>query len=672
MTRLALPLACTLGSVLILSTAFRRGWTHVETDFPNYYTAAVLTVKHQPLRQFYDWTWFQRQMNYAGTERQLGGYIPHTPLTMLPLLPLTALAPQRAKHAWLIFGVLCLAASLWMLARVTALPTAVVWALALVSWTALSDNLIMGQYYLFFLLLLTSAVWCLLRDRPATGGALMGAIFGLKLYTAPFILYFAVRRQWRALAGMAATMTALLVLAIAIFGAGDLRHFGSTVLARALDATTNDPYSTGWSSMGALLRRAFVPEAESNPHPLIVAPAAFFFLRDLYSLGILALTLAALARDWRDERPALAWFLIVLFVISPEPAPYHFLLLLVPIALLVPGASAPWAAGLVALYALVELPLFAWSEPFFQRVWPLLALFLYAGWASLRALDRRTALAVLSFVVAISTARAWRNARAYQHESTRVAARAVRDPDNVYSSAPVLAGERMLYEKIDQERYLLVEARAGKLRELPFEGEALHPALGTPDGPVYFELVAGRHSRICRFDVPKGKLETVIGPELDPTEPAVSVDGAKLAFVSRGSLYLRESGRITRLALSGPISDPAFFPDGRRLAFAEGRPGRRVIRSMTLPDGAPATLVSGADGFQPAISPDGRWLAYVAASPSDRQIWVLDLATGARRRLTTGACQNDRPAFRGDSRAIVFASDCDRGLGLASLFVLPL
>src|SRR5580704_9689107 len=81
-----------------LATAFRTGWTRVETDFPYYYTAAVLARHRMPLDRFYDWPWFQRQMNYAGTERQLGGYIPQTPLTMIPLLPVSALAPQPAKR----------------------------------------------------------------------------------------------------------------------------------------------------------------------------------------------------------------------------------------------------------------------------------------------------------------------------------------------------------------------------------------------------------------------------------------------------------------------------------------------------------------------------------------------------------------------------------------------
>src|ERR1700693_6357823 len=98
----ALGLVAALLCGYLLLTSLRRGWTHVETDFPNYYTAAVLTLHHEPLRSFYDLTWFQRQMSYTGTERQLGDDRPNRPLTMLPLLPLAPLDPQRAKQVWLI------------------------------------------------------------------------------------------------------------------------------------------------------------------------------------------------------------------------------------------------------------------------------------------------------------------------------------------------------------------------------------------------------------------------------------------------------------------------------------------------------------------------------------------------------------------------------------------
>src|SRR6185312_10595329 len=114
--RIALATFVTLAAASLFATSLRQGWTQVRTDFPNYYTAAVLTVHRQPLESFYNWTWFQRQMNYAGIEQQLGGYSPHTPLTMLPLIPLAGLSQQHAKQVWLALGVLLLCGTIWMLA----------------------------------------------------------------------------------------------------------------------------------------------------------------------------------------------------------------------------------------------------------------------------------------------------------------------------------------------------------------------------------------------------------------------------------------------------------------------------------------------------------------------------------------------------------------------------
>ena len=118
------PKQAALGILAVLLTTtlflgpFLQGFQRMETDFPNYYTAAKLTAEHMPLRQFYDWVWFQRQIHYAGIDHQLGGYIPHTPLTMLPYLPLIAFSPQRAKQIWLLLEVILLAASVLLLARI--------------------------------------------------------------------------------------------------------------------------------------------------------------------------------------------------------------------------------------------------------------------------------------------------------------------------------------------------------------------------------------------------------------------------------------------------------------------------------------------------------------------------------------------------------------------------
>jgi hypothetical protein len=647
----------------LLAISFRHGWTRVETDFPNYYTAAVLTRQGQSLENFYNWTWFQRHMNYAGIERQLGGYTPHTPLTMLPVIPLAGLSQQHAKQVWLAAGLMLLAAAIWVLSRLSGLTLVEVAALVALCWGALAGNFLLGQYYIFLLFLLTCAAWCLLRGKPIAGGALIGVMFALKLYTAPFAIYFAVRRQWKALAGMVGAIAAMTAIAIAIFGFDGVWYFATTLLPREIDGSVNDPYHPFWGSFTAFLRRTLVPEAELNPHPWIAFPGAFFFLRDAYVLTILAL--ASMATP-RDEPRAFAWFTIVLFALSPNTASYHFLLLLVPAVLLLPGATLKRAAGWIALMALVEIPLYRWDAWLFPKAWLMLALFLYTGWEELRALPRRRVAFALALIAFFSAVDAWRRMRSWRVEPPQTAEHAVVASNNAFASAPAIREGAMVYEAMVQERYLLRSA----VGDLAFDGEALHPALSRT-GPMYFELVADGHSRICSYDFSTGRTETVVGAELDPTEPAVSMDGSRLAFVSRGSLFVREAG-ITAPRGRRDVSHPSFFPDGRRIVFAEGLPGRRTIHALSLDDGVMQTLVAGGDLFDPAVSPDGRWLALTAAETGARQVWILDLVSGARRRLTEGVCNNESPAWEADSRAIVFTSDCGRGLGLPALYRVKL
>jgi Glycosyltransferase family 87/WD40-like Beta Propeller Repeat len=648
-----------LVSAPLLAISFRNGWTRVETDFPNYYTAAVLTRQGQALENFYNWTWFQRQMNYAGIERQLGGYTPNTPLTMLPAIPLASLSQQHAKQVWLAVGLILLGASIGILSRLSGLALVEVASLAALCWGALAENFLLGQYYLFLLFLLTCAAWCLLRGKPIAGGALIGVVFALKLYTAPFAIYFAVRRQWKALAAMLGAFAAMAAIAIAIFGFDGIWYFTTTLLPREIDGSVNDPYHPFWGSLTAFLRRTLVPEAELNPHPWIVFPGAFFFLRDVYALTMLALALMAAPRD---ERRAFAWFVIVLFALSPNTAAYHFLLLLVPAVLLLRGATTKWAVGWIALFALVELPLYQWDARLFPRAWLLIALFLYTGWEQLRALPRRRVAFALALIATFAAVDAWRRMRSWRVEPPQTAAHVVVDRNNIFASAPVIREGALVYEAIAQERYLLRSAG----RDFAFDGEALHPALARA-GPIYFELVAGGHSRICSYDFSTGRTETIVGTELDPTEPAVSMDGSRLAFVSRGSLFVREGG-INSPRVRQNSSQPAFFPDGRRIVFAEGSPGRRTIRALSLEDDGMQTLVAGGDAFDPAVSPDGRLLAFTAAETGAHQVWILDLISGARRRLTEGVCNNESPAWDANSRAVVFTSDCRRGLGLPALY----
>ena len=502
----ALAALATALTAHLLLVPFRQGWSQMGTDFPNYYTAAKLTRQGQPLRLFYDWTWFQRQIHYAGIDHQLGGYVPHTPATMLPFIPLSFLEPQTAKRAWLLLELLFLAASIVLLSRLSGLSLLETLVLALLAHAALGNNFVIGQYYLFILLLLICGIGCLLRGRDALGGALIGLIFTLKLYTAPFLLLFAVRRQWKAAGGFLAVVAAITAVAVAIFGPHAIWYFATTVLLRGLDGTVNDPYNPYWASMTAFLRHTLLFEPELNPHPFTQAPALFDFLHALYTLGVLAVALLVLSRRSQPPAHAFAWFTIVLFVLSPNTASYHYILLLVPVALLLKGADRLWAAGLIVLYVLVELPLYPWDARFFPKAWLLLALAIYAGTRCWRAVNTRALLATVAAVAVI--------AAVHRTNVPQEGNPAIVVPGSNFSTNPSMTAAGPVYQAMGFGAYVL---RGNS--EFAFEDDAFHPS-ATRDGKlVYFELCANGRSRIARVNPATREVATIVSARMECHRP---------------------------------------------------------------------------------------------------------------------------------------------------------
>ena len=95
-------------------------------------------------------------------------------------------------------------------------------------------NFLFGQYYVFLLFLLTLGLWCLTNKKKGAGGFLYGAAFALKLYGAPFAIYFLLKRHWRALTGMIVGFAMFLTISIIIFGWSGNVYFATHILPRAL------------------------------------------------------------------------------------------------------------------------------------------------------------------------------------------------------------------------------------------------------------------------------------------------------------------------------------------------------------------------------------------------------------------------------------------------------
>jgi hypothetical protein len=572
---------------LFLLTAFRRGWTQSETDFPGYYTAAVLVRKHAPLRKFYEWPWFQREMNYAGVETQLGAYAAQTPLTMLPIVPFASYPVQTAKRLWLVLNLLLLAATVWMLARVTSFRFEEIAILAFCGYAALDRNFVLGQYYVCLLFLLTLSFFLLQYWRPTPAGISAGIAFGLKLYGGPLLVYFLVKRNWRAFAAMLSTMTLLGVLAISCFGWSDIHYYLTQVLPRSLEGGPIDPYHPANQTLSTLLRQWFMFEPELNPHPFSYSPTLFFFFRPFLSLAILAMTLLGLYCTSRlNERRDFAWFTIMILLLSTSVASYTFIILLLPTALLLADTQPSERVLLIAAYILLidGIPFLH----YYPKLWILLALFLWIGIPYWRRVPLRFVIPVLATVAVFAAIDANRHLVSLADEPITRFEPTAMQPGVIFSDRPVITKAGLFFNSLGHDHYELRWMHAGYIEELLFDGEALYPQSRGPDGPIYFELVSHGQSRQVAFD-----------------------------------------------------------------------PGSRSLTSATLPPPVPGDWV---------VSPDGKWIAFASEATGTHQVWLRNLATGHSRAITGGNCNNSSPAWELDSQSIVFASDCQRAMGVPALY----
>src|SRR5687768_16328409 len=146
-------------------------------------------------------------------------------------------------------------------------------------------------------------------------------------------------------------------------------------------------------------------------------------------------------------------------------------------------------------------------------------------------------------------------------------------------------------------------------------------------------------------------------------DPAWSPDGSKIAFTSeRGGnfdIYVMSADGANQVRLTQSTSvdfRPAWSPDGAKIAFASLRDGNAEIYVMNA-DGSSQVRITNdfAPDSEPAWSPDGTKIAFSSGRAGGGGIWVMNPDGSGVNRLTTNSRGDWQPDWSPDGTRIAFS-----------------
>jgi hypothetical protein len=692
--------------LIFVGAAFIPAWRRLNTDFPNSYLVARLYREGFQLDRAYDWTWFQRQKDHRGIDQGLVGFIPQTLPSALMVLPWSSLPPLEAKHRWLLLNLaflLLIGALLHVITQLNRRRIALLMFLAVIP---LRNNFLFGQLHIFVLLLLTLAAWLYVEDWLFFCGIVLAVAATAKIYPALFLLFFIFKKQWHAVVGLVVGLTSAALTSLYLFGSDACWLYAQQVLPRALRGEVTDPYNVAWNSFSALLRRLFISEPELNPNPVAHLPWLYAFLYSAINSFILVAFMWAIGSRTGDrDRRKLEWaiFLFLLLLLSSQPASYHFVALILTTVLVVDyllTRQRRFEAGLiVVIYALICGPLIqlpwvpatAWRNLFF---FPRLALMIVLGGMLLWILIAlspdslpsrfkvRSSLIASSVFIALVAVGFVSNLRHLKGQFDNYKVRLVTIPDSLFAANPVVRPQGVLFTGMVKGGYAIRRFNAGSVTDFPrIGGDWFHPAAAEQTDAGWAEQSSSEGSRIVHLLGPSTESSETLTIEAENAEqPVVSPDGKLLAFIreerGRGSLWIRQTKATDdklHVAEEREIADATYdvremsFASDDRLVFSSRSKGRFVLYMVAESGVIKEMDAPSCSARYPAISPDGHWMAFSCEHRGTWQIHTMNLQTSEQLQLTNSDCNSISPAWTPNSRTLIYATDCGRGLGLTAL-----
>jgi hypothetical protein len=327
-------------SLFVCGRGVYPAFAEIQSDFPNYYTAAHLVLANEPLDELYDDEWFQLQIEINGIDEE-GKFSPFPPLTAIVLLPFAHFTPIVAKQIWTVINILLLIANIFLLASLLKKDFAFSLLLFLLSGWALINAIKLGQLYLLLVFTILLGYKLYTENEKILSGIVFGMMIPIKYFPVIFLIYFIIAKEWRVVFATVITVCVLSIAGIIVMGWSIHSEFISTVFVSHVTGNLShqNMFSGSFQSWASLLRRLYIYDESANPFPLRRWEAGF----DIFLSGVIfiisAVTILTIKKITTFSKKYQMGFSssllsIAALLLSPATATYHFLLLVLPIAFL--------------------------------------------------------------------------------------------------------------------------------------------------------------------------------------------------------------------------------------------------------------------------------------------------------------------------------------------------